>query len=96
MKRAKQTVKNFDQVKVILPMIFMSLGFTMVILRSETLLYINTSYPGTSMPKKLLTPDETVCVEVTQRMDGRIDGDFIKMLQGCLAKYPSIVLSPHV
>ena len=41
---AKRTKKNFDQVKVVLPMIFMSLGYTMVTLRSETLLYINTSY----------------------------------------------------
>ena len=43
MKCAKRT-KNFDQIKVILPMIFMVLGCTMMTLRSETLLYINTSY----------------------------------------------------
>ena len=41
---AKRTEKNFDQVKVVLPIIFMSLGCTMVTLRSEKLLYINTSY----------------------------------------------------
>ena len=35
---------NFDQIKVVLPMIFMTLGYTLVTLRSETLLYINTSY----------------------------------------------------
>jgi len=41
---AKRTIKNFDQVKVVLPMIFMSFGCTMVTLRSEKLLYMNTSY----------------------------------------------------
>ena len=41
---AKRTIKNFDEVKVVLPVIFMSLGYTIVTLRSETLLYINTSY----------------------------------------------------
>ena len=43
-------IQNFDQIKVVLAMIFMSLGCTMVTLRSEKLLYINTSYPhGTSL-----------------------------------------------
>ena len=41
---AKRTMKNFAYVKVVLPMIFMPLGCTMVTRRSETLLYINTSY----------------------------------------------------
>ena len=43
--RAKQMIKKFDQTKVVLPMKFMSLDCTMVTLGSETLLYINTSYP---------------------------------------------------
>ena len=42
--RAKRTIKKFDKVKVVLPLKFMSLRCTMVTLRSETLLYINTSY----------------------------------------------------
>ena len=41
---AKQKIKKFDQMKVILPIKFMSLGCTMVTLRSVTLLYINKSY----------------------------------------------------
>ena len=38
-------MKKFDLVKVVLLMKFMSFGYTIVTLRSETLLYINTSYP---------------------------------------------------
>ena len=41
--RAEKTIKKFDQVKVVLPMKFIPLGCIMVTLRSETLLYINTS-----------------------------------------------------
>ena len=40
---AKRTKKNFGQIKEVWPMKFMCLGYTMVTLRSETLLYINTS-----------------------------------------------------
>ena len=40
--RAKRTIKKFNQMKVILPMKFMSLGCIMVIIWSETLLYVNT------------------------------------------------------
>ena len=39
---AKRTIKKFDQVKVVMPLKFMSLGCTMVTLRSETLLYMST------------------------------------------------------
>ena len=46
---AKRTRKKFDQMKVVLLMKFMSLGCTMVTLRSETLLYINTSYSCTHL-----------------------------------------------
>ena len=41
---AKRTIKKFDQIKVVLPMKCTCLCCTMVTLRSETLLYINTSY----------------------------------------------------
>ena len=40
--RAKRTTKKFDPVKVDLPQKFRSLGCPMVILRSETLLYMST------------------------------------------------------
>ena len=42
MTRAKQTKKKFDPIKVVLSLKFMSLGYTMVTLRSETLLYMST------------------------------------------------------
>ena len=51
MVSAKQTRKKFNQLKVILPMKFMFLGCTMVTLRSETLLCINTSYWHTQNPQ---------------------------------------------
>ena len=50
---AKRTKKNFDPITVVLPIIFMTLGYTMVTLRSKTLLYINTSYPP-PLPSLLL------------------------------------------
>ena len=34
---AKRTIKKFDQIKEVLTIKFMSLGYTMVTLRSETL-----------------------------------------------------------
>ena len=40
--RVKRTIKKFDPVRVILSMKFMSLGYTMVTLRSEALLYMST------------------------------------------------------
>ena len=49
---AKQIV-IFDQVKIILPMIFISLGCTLVTLKSVRLLYINTFYHHTCLISKL-------------------------------------------
>ena len=44
---AKRTIKKFDPVKVVLPLKFMSLGCTMVTIRSETLLYMSTPHCDT-------------------------------------------------
>ena len=46
---AKRVIKNFDQIKVILPLKFRSLGCAMVTLRSETLSYMST--PQGKRPK---------------------------------------------
>ena len=43
--RAKQTIKKFDPVKLIQPLKLMSLGYTIVTFRSETLLYMSTPQP---------------------------------------------------
>ena len=43
---AKQTMKKFDPIKIVLPLKFMSLGCTMVTLGSETLFFMSTPQPG--------------------------------------------------
>ena len=41
---ARRVIKKFDQIKVVLPMKFMSLGYTIVTISSEILLYIITPH----------------------------------------------------
>ena len=45
--RAQRTIKKFDPEKLVLLLKFMSLGCTLVNLRSETLLYMITPQPVT-------------------------------------------------
>ena len=48
--RVKRTKKKFDQIKVVLPLKFRSLGCTWVILRSETFLYMSAPQYPTPFP----------------------------------------------
>ena len=64
--RAKRTIVKFDPEKVVLPLKIMSLGYTMVTLKSERLLYMSTPQRDTftmeydSVVKKGNLKDSTI------------------------------------
>ena len=62
-------MKKFDLIKLILPMKFMSLGCTMVTLRSETLLFMSTPQQHSTAQRGHLIKDGYTAAMIYHKVD---------------------------